>query len=50
MNLKLNHTNVSFVKSGLRILAGIALAFGNLFLAGAFLILAELLGVLEEVV
>jgi hypothetical protein len=44
------HRNISFVKSGLRILAGGLLCVGQLFAAGAFLILAEVLGIAEELV
>lgn len=44
------HRNISFVKSALRIVAGINLIFLNLFGAGVLLILAELLGVYEELV
>lgn len=46
----MTHKNVSFVKSGLRILAGAALILGSIFAAGILLILAEGLGVLEEIV
>ena len=45
------HFYVSLVKSATRIAAGIALVWPqNLVLAGAFLIAAEILGVIEEVV
>ena len=44
------HFYVSMVKSALRIVAGGNLVLGNLFWAGTFLILAELLGILEELV
>jgi hypothetical protein len=44
------HRNISFVKSGLRIIAGALLCTGQLFAAGAFLILAEGLGIAEELV
>ena len=44
------HRNISFAKSALRILAGGLLCAGQLFAAGAFLILAEVLGVAEELV
>ena len=44
------HFYVSMVKSALRIVAGGNLVIGNLFWAGTFLILAELLGILEELV
>ena len=46
----LNHTNVSFAKSVLRVVAGMALIAGSLITAGGFLIIAEGLGVLEELV
>ena len=44
------HFYVSLVKSALRVVAGGNLVLGNLFWAGTFLILAEVLGVVEEVV
>lgn len=45
------HRNISFVKSVFRIVAGIALVWPqSLVLAGAFLILAEVLGIAEELV
>ena len=44
------HFYVSLVKSALRIVAGGNLLTGNLFLAGLFLILAEVLGIVEELV
>jgi hypothetical protein len=44
------HFYVSLVKSGFRIGAGIALVRGQLVTAGALLIFAELLGILEEMV
>ena len=44
------HFYVSLVKSGLRILAGIFLIDGNFFVAGSLLILAEGLGIVEELV
>lgn len=44
------HFYVSMVKSALRIIAGGNLVLGNLWWAGTFLILAELLGILEELV
>lgn len=46
----LNHTNVSFAKSVLRVVAGMALIAGSLVAAGGFLIVAEVLGVIEELV
>ena len=44
------HFYVSLVKSGFRIGAGIALVRGELITAGALLILAEVLGIVEELV
>jgi hypothetical protein len=44
------HFYVSLVKSGLRIIAGCLLVAGSIGLAGFFLIGAELLGILEELV
>jgi hypothetical protein len=44
------HKYISFVKSGFRIGAGIALVRGELLTAGALFIIAELLGIIEEVV
>jgi hypothetical protein len=46
----MTHRNVSFIKSGLRILAFLSLGLGNLIAAALVLILAELLGVIEELV
>jgi len=46
----MNHMNVSFVKSGLRFIAGGTLIAGSLLWAGIFLIAAEVLGVVEEIV
>lgn len=44
------HRNISFIKSFFRILAGISLLFSGVILAGILLILAEILGVAEELV
>lgn len=45
------HRNISFVKSAVRIAAGISLIWPqSLILAGVFLILAEALGIVEELV
>ena len=44
------HFYVSLAKSVLRIIAGGNLVIGNLFWAGTLLIIAELLGILEEIV
>jgi len=44
------HKYISFIKSGFRIAAGFTLAFGFLQAAGLLLVLAEILGIAEEVV
>lgn len=44
------HKYISFIKSGFRIIAGIALIYGSVVTAGALLIFAELLGIVEEMV
>jgi hypothetical protein len=44
------HKYISFAKSGIRIAAGVALCFGMLWYAGSLLILAEILGIIEEMV
>ena len=44
------HFYVSLAKSFLRIIAAGNLVIGNLFWAGTFFIIAELLGILEELV
>ena len=44
------HKYISFVKSGFRIVAGGLLCAGQLYAAGALLILAEVLGIAEELV
>jgi hypothetical protein len=44
------HFYVSLVKSGLRIIAEVFLIDGNLLVAGSLLILAEGLGIIEELV
>ena len=46
----MKHKYISFVKSGFRILAGVALCFGDLVVAGALVIVAEMLGIAEELV
>jgi hypothetical protein len=46
----MKHKYISFVKSGFRILAGVALCFGDFVVAGSLLIVAELLGIAEELV
>jgi hypothetical protein len=44
------HKYISFAKSGVRIAAGAALCFSMFWSAGALLILAEILGIVEELV
>tara|TARA_B110000858_G_scaffold191837_1_gene241651 strand:+ start:1718 stop:1861 length:144 start_codon:yes stop_codon:yes gene_type:complete len=46
----LNHFSVSLVKSGLRIVAAGMLAQGDLISAGCLFAVAEVLGVVEELV
>lgn len=57
IQLSLNHKNVSFLKSIMRIVASGALIFMSsryhvveIFVAGVFLLTAELLGIYEETV
>lgn len=50
INTSNNHFFVSLVKSGLRIMAGAFLISAGLWEPGAFLIVAEVLGILEEMV
>ena len=44
------HKYISFIKSGFRILAGVTLCFGEFAVAGVLLIVAEILGIAEELV
>ena len=44
------HKYISFVKSGLRMVAAMILATGNLLWAGVFFYIAECLGIFEEMV
>ena len=44
------HFFVSLAKSSIRILAGVALIYGSLVVCGALLIVAEVLGIVEEIV
>jgi hypothetical protein len=44
------HKYISFAKSGMRMFAGGCLAYGFLVHAGGLLILAEILGIIEEIV
>jgi len=46
----LKHKIISFVKSAFRIAAGGMLVFGWVATAGIYLVVAELLGILEELV
>jgi len=42
------HFNISMIKSAIRIAAGIDLMLGNIWYAGALLVMAEILGIAEE--
>ena len=42
------HFNISLMKSATRIAAGINLSIGNLWYAGVLLVIAEFLGIAEE--
>ncbi len=44
------HRKISFIKSGLRILAGTTLIYGSLITTGLLFIVAEILGIVEEIV
>lgn len=44
------HQEISFIKSALRIIAGIFLMSGSFFIAGGLIICAEILGIAEELV
>lgn len=44
------HLQISLIKSGLRIAAGVVLILGSLGWAGFLLITAEVLGIAEELV
>lgn len=44
------HKHISFVKSFFRIVAGGVLCTGEFFIAGSLLVLAEMLGIIEELV
>jgi len=44
------HLQLSLIKSVFRILAGASLIFGSMISCGAFLIVAEIIGILEELV
>jgi hypothetical protein len=46
----LKHKYISFAKSAVRIAAGVALCFSMFWYAGGLLILAEILGIAEEMV
>jgi hypothetical protein len=46
----IKHKYISFAKSAVRIAAGVALCLGMFWYAGSLLILAEVLGVVEEMV
>ena len=42
------HFRIRLIKSAFRIIAGAALALGNLYIVRARLVVAELLGIVEE--
>lgn len=42
------HFTISMIKSAVRIAAGVDLALGNIWYAGVLLVIAEVLGVVEE--
>lgn len=44
------HFFVSLAKSAVRIFAGVALIYGSLLVCGVLLIVAEVLGIIEEIV
>jgi hypothetical protein len=44
------HRNVSIAKSVFRIIGATGLCFGSMVICGGFLILAEILGIIEELV
>jgi len=44
------HRVISFIKSGFRIFAGLALIYGSFITAGLLFIIAEVLGIVEELV
>lgn len=46
----IKHKYISFAKSAVRIAAGVALCYSMFWYAGSLLILAEALGVIEEMV
>ena len=46
----IKHRIITFTKSGLRIVAGGCLITGNLLMAGICFIMAEILGIVEELI
>lgn len=42
------HFTISLIKSAVRIGAGVNLALGNIWYAGILIIIAEILGIVEE--
>jgi hypothetical protein len=44
------HQRISFIKSAFRVFAGVALISGTVIDAGIYLIIAEVLGIVEELV
>lgn len=50
MNLQINHNTVSYLKSLIRIAAASVLCGGHFVAAGVLLVIAEVLGIAEELV
>lgn len=50
MNFKVNHLNISLVKSVIRIFSALALGMGAFAMAGIGFVIAEFFGVVEELV
>ena len=48
LDVSKKHFYISLVKSAVRIAAGVVLITGNFVIAGALLIAAEILGIVEE--
>jgi hypothetical protein len=44
------HLKLSIVKSGVRILAGVSIVIGMVIVGGALFIVAEIIGIAEELV
>jgi hypothetical protein len=50
MNFKANHLNISLIKSGIRIFSALALGMGAFAMAGIGFLVAEIFGIVEELV